>query len=661
MKHLLLIFYLSIPFALKAQSTRTIDSLKMVLSKLPARQSSYQTDTIRVRVLCAIADKFNNPDSTIKYAQQAKLIAKRLNWVDGEFESGFRVGKSLKNKGLYYKALDSYIDLQIFLEKNINKKRLAIILREIADVYYLLQEYPQSIERYHTAMNIFKSLQEYEEYADTQNNLALSYYQIKKYQKSIQLLENCLTYLPYIKGKMSEISFYDNLSLVHAKINHFAIALEYSQKSLKKYELLGEQYNLIKSRSLLQIALLFQRLNKVEKALDYANQVKAINSKYGGNNLDLNQLYYEIYKRQGKYILALKYLELFKKAQEDKFQLEKSQTVKSLQSVYDLEKEKDKVLLLNTNLEKENLQKKVGIIGLIIITGFLIFAYRSYVNQKRKSKQIEEQRFAIQELNNSLENKVVERTQELSNANQELIQKNKEISEALFKGQSIERTRVASALHDNIGGTMAALKWMLESIDTENLSKNDKSVYKNALNITSDAYSDVRFMSHNFIPEVLAQLGLQDAVKKLCQEISQTKRLEMSFGDNTFSEFSHQIELEIYSICLELTTNILKHSKATHATILMQENDDYLEVIVTDNGIGISNEGINGKGLKNIRKRLEAIKGTVVIKSTLNETSCFSMRIPLAIREEYMNLRLAGHKASEEINHNLQNQLSLDD
>lgn len=640
MKHLLLIIFLSLSFLGYSQSTHKIDSLKRVLAGLPVEGKSFSGDTLRVRVLCELAEQFNNPDSTIKYAWQAKTIAKERNWVDGEFESGFLLGKAFHRKNLYYQAVDTYWGLLTLTEKNHFKKREAVILRAIGDSYSYTSDFDLAKKSYEKSMQIFKSLKEYEEFADTQNNLAIVFNNNGQYPKAIELLNNCLTYLPYIKGKWSEISFYDNLGMAYNYWGKYDIALKYSLKCLNKIEKLGNGYDSWKAQAMVMIGFRYLRMNQNTKALYYANKAKDFLPKQTSDNIHLNELYYKIYKTINNDEKALYYLELFKTEEDKKIQVEQKQVLASLKSLYDLEKEKEKVLSLNTTLEKESLQKKVGFGAIVIITLFLILALWSYVNQKTKSTQIEIQKFAIQELNNSLENKVIERTQELSNANQELIQKNQEISEALFKGQSIERTRVASALHDNLGGSMAALKWMLESIDIENLSNDDKQIYQNAMGITSDTYSDVRFMSHNFIPEVLAQLGLQDAIKKLCQEISQTKRLQLDFEDNTISEFSHQIELEIYSICLELVTNIMKHSKATKAKILMTEGKTNLELIITDNGVGLSKDGIDGKGLKNIHKRLEAIKGKVEIISIANEATSFSLTIPLVMTAEYMNSQL---------------------
>ena len=648
MKHLLLILLLIASFSSKSQSSIKIDSLKNLLAKYPSKRTTFQSDTMRVRLLCAVAEQFNNPDSSLKYAQQAKTISTERNWIEGMYESGFLHGRGLYHKNLYYQAIDIYFGLLTLCEKNHFRKREAVVLRAIGDVNFRSEKnYPLASKYFKLSMAIFKELKEYEEYADTQNNLATVYINDNKPREAIKLLEDCLTYLPYIKGNWSEISFLENLGIAYNFLKEYDKALYYALQAERKIHKIDDNHNDWKAQTPIIVGFIYQRKGDFKNAIYYANMAKSFLPNDGKGQTDLNKLYYESYKLKKNYAKSLYYFELLKENEDKSSLLEKNRVLESLKSVYDLDKEKDKVILLNATLEKENLLKKIGLIGLAVISLFLIFAYWSFVNQKRKNKQIEAQKLAIEELNNSLEVRVNLRTQELSIANQELTTKNQEISEALFKGQSIERTRVASALHDNLGGSMAAVKWMLESIDTERLSEDDRKVYQNALNITSEAYSDVRFMSHNFIPEVLAQLGLQNAVKKLCQEITQTKKLNIDFEDKTFSEFTHQIELEVYSICLELITNILKHSKATEAKILMQEDESALKIVVTDNGIGMSEQDINGKGLKNISKRLEAIKGILEVKSIVNEKSEFLLTIPLAMKEEYMTQTVVNHANAE--------------
>jgi len=80
--------------------------------------------------------------------------------------------------------------------------------------------------------------------------------------------------------------------------------------------------------------------------------------------------------------------------------------------------------------------------------------------------------------------------------------------------------------------------------------------------------------------------------------------------------FQYKIEFELYSICLELVNNIIKHSKTTEAIISLSKNTPpsgaggLIELIVSDNGIDTFDNESDGKGMKNIKARVESLKGT---------------------------------------------------
>jgi signal transduction histidine kinase len=56
----------------------------------------------------------------------------------------------------------------------------------------------------------------------------------------------------------------------------------------------------------------------------------------------------------------------------------------------------------------------------------------------------------------------------------------------------------------------------------------------------------------------------------------------------------------IYKIILELTNNIFKHSRAKEATVQLLSYEDYLHIMIDDNGVGFDKEIKTGSGLKNI-------------------------------------------------------------
>lgn len=116
---------------------------------------------------------------------------------------------------------------------------------------------------------------------------------------------------------------------------------------------------------------------------------------------------------------------------------------------------------------------------------------------------------------------------ELQVANDELIMKNQEILEALTKGQTIERKRVALELHDNLGSTLSALKWRLETINGDNLNEKERKVYAGIVDMMKNAYAEVRLISHNMLPVELEERGLFEALNKFINDINISDKLNI--------------------------------------------------------------------------------------------------------------------------------------
>ncbi len=235
---------------------------------------------------------------------------------------------------------------------------------------------------------------------------------------------------------------------------------------------------------------------------------------------------------------------------------------------------------------------------------------------------IENSKIDLERLNNSLEDRIRIRTAELSKANQELTNKNREITEALFRGQSIERKRVATELHDNLGGTLSAIKWRLEAINRDNFNEKENKVYDSILGMMQNAYTEVRNISHNFLPSEFEKYGLIGALQKLFNEINEDDRLSITFNLTTSDfQLSNNVSLEIYSVLMELLNNVLKYAHATKVIFTIRQVNTNLIISVEDNGIGIDlnlNLNLNtgyGMGFKNIKERLDAINGFFEISS----------------------------------------------
>lgn len=80
----------------------------------------------------------------------------------------------------------------------------------------------------------------------------------------------------------------------------------------------------------------------------------------------------------------------------------------------------------------------------------------------------------------------------------------------------------------------------------------------------------------------------------------------------------------------EQLNNILKHAKATCASIQLSKRDDEIILTISDNGEGCNTlEEQNGIGNINIKSRVESYHGTVTIASKPGEGYELSVTLPL--------------------------------
>ena len=196
-----------------------------------------------------------------------------------------------------------------------------------------------------------------------------------------------------------------------------------------------------------------------------------------------------------------------------------------------------------------------------------------------------------------------------------LKQKNQEISDSVLKGQTIERKRVAADLHDNLGSTLSSIKWSLEAIDKSKMDKTELAVHQNLSTMLENAYNEVRLLSHNLLPEEFEKQGLASALAYFVRRINQQKKIKFSLDiAENVGRLDKKVEFELYSICLELANNIIKHSKATEGKISLEKFENKLKLTIEDNGIGTFKNDSDGKGLKNVQARVDSLGGKWNIK-----------------------------------------------
>jgi signal transduction histidine kinase len=205
---------------------------------------------------------------------------------------------------------------------------------------------------------------------------------------------------------------------------------------------------------------------------------------------------------------------------------------------------------------------------------------------------------------------------EKENLKAELEIQQKEATKQVLVAQEAEQKRIAEDLHDELGGNLAVIKMTLQRFNLPELQSTELN------QLIDKASTNARNISHNLMPPEFAETSLKELLENYFRRLNTENSIHFYFhytGDN--NHFDKQEELMIYRIVMELSNNILKHSKATEATIQFIYNENQLSLIVEDNGSGFYNDQSKGIGLKNIRSRVKYLNGSLTIDTGDNGTT----------------------------------------
>ena len=233
---------------------------------------------------------------------------------------------------------------------------------------------------------------------------------------------------------------------------------------------------------------------------------------------------------------------------------------------------------------------------------------------------------ALQKAHDELERRVEERTSELEKANHEL----RQIPSKLIAVQEEERKRLASELHDSIGQTLAAVKFWVEM----SLKLRDEGNGNAAFNhlghfvpILQRSIEETRSVYMGLRPSMLDSMGLLPALEWLrreCMKLYPERHIEFETGVAE-EEIPESLKINIFRITQEALNNVAKHSEAEWVDITLSKNCDKIELVVSDDGIGMDLELIlsittaNSLGLTSMRERAELTGGSFSIESAPGE------------------------------------------
>ncbi len=201
--------------------------------------------------------------------------------------------------------------------------------------------------------------------------------------------------------------------------------------------------------------------------------------------------------------------------------------------------------------------------------------------------------------------------------------------QAVVQATEEERQRIARDLHDGVGQQLSGTILQLESLAHQaNGNANEKlASIADYLRKTS---GEVRRLSHQMMPRALTEAGLVPAISDLLNRTFNDSGIQCTFHHHLISpRFNPQTELALFRITQELINNIVRHAKATQASVNLLQIKDIIRLTVEDNGIGFKPDDVKaGHGLLNIRTRAEGVNGTVLFEQNGQAGTLITVTVP---------------------------------
>ncbi len=214
----------------------------------------------------------------------------------------------------------------------------------------------------------------------------------------------------------------------------------------------------------------------------------------------------------------------------------------------------------------------------------------------------------------------------------------RQLAGRLINAQEEERSRIARELHDDVGQRVASLSIGLSSLERR-IADPDETVKSELSRLqlqTTGLAKDLRDLSHELHQGALEHVGLPDALRERCDQISRESdiqiKLEVADG---WTEVADDIKLCLYRVAQEALHNIAKHAHAKMGCVAIAHRNDQAVMRISDNGLGFATHGPTGQqgiGLLSMRERVRMLGGSFEVKSAPNTGTIATVTIPTGVK-----------------------------
>jgi two-component system, NarL family, sensor histidine kinase DevS len=204
--------------------------------------------------------------------------------------------------------------------------------------------------------------------------------------------------------------------------------------------------------------------------------------------------------------------------------------------------------------------------------------------------------------------------------------------ERVLSAQEDERRRLARELHDETGQALTSILLGLRGLEEAKDPEALGAALEEVRDLVRSTLQDVRRLAVELRPKALDDFGLVPAVERLTESFAEQTRIDVEFVHNVpDGRLPPEVETALYRIVQESLTNVVKHARAGHVSIVLTSKAGSVSILVEDDGVGFepSRARGDGLGLIGMRERIGLLGGRVTVESRPGAGTTFVAEVPV--------------------------------
>lgn len=198
-----------------------------------------------------------------------------------------------------------------------------------------------------------------------------------------------------------------------------------------------------------------------------------------------------------------------------------------------------------------------------------------------------------------------------------LLEHSERLEEEIVTISDAEQRRIGQDLHDGLCQYLAGLScsatMLRDDLQKLNLA-SEAGAARDLAAMLQDAVVQTRDLARGLVPARVAQVGLALALEALAQSVSRMHGIACTFHpEGALPHCDDHAAVHLYRIAQEAINNAIRHGNARAIAISLRIKREWMELRVSDDGVGLGKNGAAGIGLDIMRYRARLVGGELTI------------------------------------------------